>query len=298
MNLELNFVKLFFVQNEQPNALDYNQPLIRELEKDVPPAGPSPDNPPWKSLEAFAVWFVSFLFIAIVPIFFVVPYALNKVALADLGTFVQKDPTAILLSIVGVLPAHLLTILLAWMVVTRMRKYSFREMLGWKSGGFRWWHYPLIFIGIVLVSAAVTYFIPEQDNELLRMLRSSQAAVFVVAFLATFTAPLVEEVIYRGILYSAFQRKFGVVPAVIFVTIIFAGVHFVQYWGSPSTIILICLLSLILTLVRVKAKNLLPCIILHTVINGVQAILLIAQIFLPDANAVENKAAAALHLLK
>jgi membrane protease YdiL (CAAX protease family) len=222
---------------------------------------------------------------------------LNKVSLAELGTFVEKDPTAILLSIVGVFPAHLLTLLMAWMVVTRMRKYSFRETLGWKSGGFAWWHYPLIFIGIVLVSGVVTYFIPEHDNELLRMLRSSQAAVFAVAILATFTAPLVEEVIYRGILYSAFQRTFGVVPAVIFVTIIFAGVHFVQYWGSPSTILLICLLSLILTLVRVKAKNLLPCIILHTVINGVQAILLVAQIFVPDPGAVENKAAAALHLL-
>jgi membrane protease YdiL (CAAX protease family) len=293
------FVKLIFVQNEELKNLDYNQPLIRDLERNAPGETiPTPNNPPWNSLAAFGVWFASFLFIAVVPLFLVIPYALksnvvliDKTALAD---FVQNDPTAIFLGIAGVLPAHLLTLLLAWLVVTRFKKYSFRETLGWKSGGFAWWYYPLIFAGIIAVSAVVTFTIPEQDNELARILRSSQAAVFAVAILATFTAPLAEEVVYRGILYSAFQRTFGVAPAVIIVTMIFAGVHFLQYWGSPGTIFLICFLSLVLTLVRVYSKNLLPCIILHTIINGVQAILLVAQTFLPS----EPKAAAVIHLLK
>ncbi len=96
------------------------------------------------------------------------------------------------------------------------------------KGGFAWWYYPLILIGIVIVSGTVTYFIPEQDNDLLRILRSSPAAVYTVAILATFTAPIVEEVIYRGILYSAFQRTFGVFPA-HFLTLLLA-------WDSRNQI--------------------------------------------------------------
>jgi membrane protease YdiL (CAAX protease family) len=202
------------------------------------------------------------------------------------------------LSVVGIIPAHLLTLVLAWLVVTKFKKYSFRQTLGWEKGGFVWWYYPLILIGIAAVSAVVLHFLPEQDNEMARILQSSNAAVYAVAFLATFTAPLVEEVIYRGILYSAFQRTFGVIAAVASVTLIFASVHFLQYWGSPGTIFVICFLSLVLTLVRVRTKNLLPCIILHTLINGIQSIVLVGQTFAGDSNAVQNQAAAIVHLLK
>ncbi|MEO6587861.1 MAG: CPBP family intramembrane glutamic endopeptidase, partial [Pyrinomonadaceae bacterium] len=117
----------------------------------------------------------------------------------------------------------------------------------------------------------------EQDNELLRILRSSRTAVILIAIMATFTAPIVEELIYRGILYSAFQRTFGVKLAVILVTLAFALVHVPQYWGDFVSISMICLLSLILTLVRVKTDNLLPCIVLHFVFNGIQSLVLILE---------------------
>ena len=136
------------------------------------------------------------------------------------------------------------------------------------------------------------------SDQMARMMQSSRAAVLVIAFLATFTAPLTEEVVYRGILYSAFQRSLGVAPAVFFVTLIFAGVHFYEYWGSPSTILLICFLSLVLTLVRVRAKSLLPCFILHTLINGTQSLLSILQTFvLPHLERAQDapQNASALH---
>ena len=93
---------------------------------------------------------------------------------------------------------------------------------------------------------------------------------------------MVEEVVYRGVLYSAIQRSIGVKGAIAIVTALFALVHVPQYWGSPGTIILICLLSLVLTLVRVSTGNLLPCIILHTIFNGIQSLFLVLQPFLPE----------------
>jgi membrane protease YdiL (CAAX protease family) len=101
--------------------------------------------------------------------------------------------------------------------------------------------------------------------------------VYIVAFVATFTAPFVEEVVYRGVLYSAFQRWLGVPGALIITTFLFALVHVPQYWPSYSTIFLLTLLSLILTTIRVKTGNLLPCIIFHTIFNGLQSISLIAE---------------------
>ena len=186
------------------------------------------------------------------------------------------------MNVLAVIPAHIFTIIVAWFIVTKNKKFSFKQTLGWSPDNFRWFYYILILVGFFAIAGVVNYFIPEQDNDLLRILRSSRTVVYIVAFLATFTAPLVEEVVYRGVLYSAIQRSIGVKGAIAIVTALFALIHVPQYWGSPGTIILICLLSLVLTLVRVSTGNLLPCIILHTIFNGIQSLFLVLQPFLPE----------------
>lgn len=244
----------------------------------------NPDNPPWNSFLAFMVWVGSVALIIVIPMMIVLPYvfanvedARNPVILAE---FVSKDPVSILLQIAAIIPAHLLTLLLCWLVVTNGRKYPFLETLGWKSGGMRWWHYVAVLGSFMGLAIVVGYFIPEQDNELLRILKSSRTAVYLVAFLAVFTAPLVEELVYRGVLYSAFQRSVGTTLSVVIVTVLFAVVHVPQYLPSVSTILLLTVLSLILTLVRVKTGNLLPCVILHTIFNALQSAFLLAEPYL------------------
>ncbi len=234
---------------------------------------------------AFLVWLASVAFILIVPSFLVLPYIFSQSAdFTDRNKLLeisQTDPTVLLISVLGVIPAHLLTLALAWLVVTNFRKFSFRETLGWNWDGFKFWHCFVILGGFYILAAIAANYFPEQENDMLRILRSSRTAVYVVAFLATFTAPIVEEVIYRGVLYSAFQRTLGIPVAVLLVTILFALVHVPQYYPSYSTIFLICLLSLVLTLVRVYTNNLLPCIALHMVFNGLQSLLLILEPYLP-----------------
>jgi len=252
------------------------------LELPEEPSGsdrPTPNDPPWNSWIAVGTWILSVLLIVIVPTLFLLPYAMSQVPPITennaLVEFAKNDPTAIILQILAIIPAHIITLLIAWLVVTRFRTYSFRETLGWKSGGMVWWYYPAILVAFAATAIVVGSFFPEQENDLIRMLRSSKSAVFLVAFLATFTAPVVEEVIYRGVLYSAFQRKVGTSAAFLIVTLMFAIVHVPQYYPSYSTIFLLGLLSVILTAIRVRSKNLLPCIILHTLFNGIQSVFLV-----------------------
>jgi membrane protease YdiL (CAAX protease family) len=295
LELETNLAKLFFVEiSNQPNVENFSNaqpPLILQ------PENPTPNNPPWNVLTAIGIWILSILAIIIFPAVFIVPYFLMNRQIS-LETF-QTDPTAIFLSLLAVIPAHIFTLAAAWLVVTKFNKFSFKETLGWDWGGFKWWYFPVIVITFFIFAAIVETFLPEQDNELMRILRSSRSAVYVTALLATFTAPIVEEVIYRGILYSALQRSIGVVWAVTFVTAAFAGVHFLQYWGSPGTIVLICILSLILTLIRVRTKNLLPCIVLHFIFNGIQSLVLILQPFLPEnLGGVQEQVTSVIHFFK
>jgi membrane protease YdiL (CAAX protease family) len=254
-----------------------------------------PYNPPWSSPVALGVWILSVFLIIVVPTIFLLPYIFSvsggQVDQETVTRVATTDPTGIFIQIVAILPAHILTLLAAWFVVTRNRRFSFTEMLGWRSGGMRWWHHVGIMVAFVSVMIVVGSIFPEQDNELLRMLRSSKLALYSIAILAVATAPLVEEVVYRGVLYSAFQRSVGTVGSVALVTFLFALVHVPQYYPSVSTILLLTLLSLILTLVRVYTGNLLPCIILHLIFNAFQSLLLVAEPYLNVPGSVQAEQA-------
>ena len=287
-------------QNSIENLSEPNTPVF------LPEEIPTPDNPPWSGWKAIAVWGLSVVFILVFPLLFVVPYMTSQgVSFSDsqrLSEFVTTDRTAVILQLLSIIPAHLFTLVIAWFVVTKYNKYSFRQTLGWKWGGFKFWHALLIFVFFYALASVLTWYFGEPKTDFHKILESSRAAVLLVAFFATFTAPLVEEVVYRGILYSAFQRRLGVAWAVVAATFLFALVHVPQYSndGVPDfvSISVILLLSLVLTLVRVFSNNLLPCIVLHTVFNGIQSLILVLQPYLPtDSSSTQEKAAFVIQLL-
>jgi membrane protease YdiL (CAAX protease family) len=239
------------------------------------------DQSRWGLGSALLVWLASVLLVLAVPLAAVMLYLSltdpGALSSGGLGDLLRSDPRLVFVNIVAVFPAHLLTLLAAWAVVTRLGGEPFFPALGTEWGGFKAWHAAAILVGFFIVSLAVTSVLPEQEHELMRILRSSRATVYAVAVLATLTAPLVEEVVYRGVLYSSAQRSLGRWGAVALVTVLFALVHVPQYLPSYSTIILITILSLTLTLVRVWTRNLLPCIVLHLVFNGLQSLRLLAE---------------------
>jgi uncharacterized protein len=255
----------------------------------------SPNNPHWHPVVAVLVWLASVGFILIVQSVFVFAFmiiremsassvnikiAIENLRGMDLPKLIKTDPTLIIVAISTVIVAHLLTILLAWAVVTKLGKVSFTEALGWKWNGFRVWMCFVIVASFYFYAAGMSYIFGSQDNELKQILESSRTVVYIIAFMATFTAPLVEEVIYRGILYSSFRKYVDVRFAILITTLLFAAVHVPQYYPDAGTILTICALSLVLTIVREKTGNLMPCIALHTIFNGSQSILLILQPYL------------------
>jgi len=112
------------------------------------------------------------------------------------------------------------------------------------------------------------------------LVESSIPARFATAFVATFTAPLVEELVYRGVLYSAIERALGTAVAIGAVSLLFAGVHVFQYINNVSVITVITLLSFTLTVVRASTGSVLPCFIIHLVFNGIQSLVIALTPFL------------------
>jgi membrane protease YdiL (CAAX protease family) len=236
---------------------------------------PGPDNPTWGLGAALLVLFGSLILMFVMPLIFVLPYA----AMKGLDSFDPLGRTSILLQVLALFPTHLLTFALVWMVVTRFGRYPFKEAIGWGwVRGVRLWSCIGLGILLFIVGSGIAKLLGgDKPTQLEQIINSSLAARYAISFLAVFTAPLVEELIYRGVLYAPLQRLLGVPAAVAIVLLLFTGIHVPQYWPNFGVIVAVGLLSIVLTLLRAFSGRLLPCVVVHFVFNGVQAVLLVAE---------------------
>jgi len=191
---------------------------------------------PWLEVViAFLFWVLSVFLLAVIPVVVALPYLISQWSKFGPPTpeALMEDKQLLFWSVVGIVPAHLLTIAVAWVLITRIRRRPF-----WKTLGFEWPKHPspavisLVCLGLSLVLLAigwaVTTLLGGGKTQLDLLVESSMGARIATALLATFTAPLVEELVYRGVLYSALEQATGKVIGVIVVTMLFAGVHVFQ----------------------------------------------------------------------
>lgn len=94
--------------------------------------------------------------------------------------------------------------------------------------------------------------------------------LYVIA--AVLLQPLVEEVYFRGILFVALEKRIRTLPAIIIVTIVFALLH-------PRHQLYVLPVAIALGTVRVKARSVAACFLLHASYN---LFLAIYQIVFPS----------------
>ena len=135
-----------------------------------------------------------------------------------------------------------------------------------------------VLVAVLLVSILLEKVLPNKENTSFDLLiKSSRQARLWIAFLAVFTAPLVEELTYRGVLFSSLRPRVGLNWSIAIVTLLFSLVHFPQYWGAWAGLAGLTLLSLALTIVRASTRSIFPCIVIHTLNNVVGAIQILSM---------------------
>lgn len=252
----------------------------------------NPDDPPWGVGLAIAVWVTSVVLLIVMQFAVAVPYVIYKSAATGSTLGLATDPTLIFLSILAILPAHILTLLIVWFLVTKRGRRPFWQTFGWSwPRNFGPWKTVGLAFLLLGVSVLITQALGGKETPLDQVIASSLRSRFATAILAVGTAPLVEELTFRGVLYPAIQRSFGMVWAVVMVSVLFAAVHLFQYFTNFGVVVVISLLSISLTLLRARTGRLLPSFVLHLIFNGVQAVFLAVQPFLGKPP-IENKAAA------
>jgi membrane protease YdiL (CAAX protease family) len=241
----------------------------------------------WREVTfSVGVWLASIVALLIVPVVFAIPYLVFRIARLGPPTpeALSTDKGLIFFSVAGVLPTHMLTVVFVWLVVTHGGRRPF-----WKNIDFDWpKKYSPVIVTLLsvllatllyLVAIGITSFYGERKTDLDLLIESSIYTRFATAFVAVFTAPLAEELIYRGLLYRALERAAGMGVAIALVSLFFAGVHVFQYRNNIAVIIAITLLSITLTVTRAITGKVLPSFIIHLVFKGIQSVIIVLSGF-------------------
>jgi membrane protease YdiL (CAAX protease family) len=99
-----------------------------------------------------------------------------------------------------------------------------------------------------------------------------------VALLATCTAPLIEELYYRGFLLTQLRLAAGRASAVLLVTTLFAAQHMGQYRDADGliswpSVFAVTASGLVMALLRLGTGSLAPGVIVHAVYNAFNTVL-------------------------
>lgn len=100
------------------------------------------------------------------------------------------------------------------------------------------------------------------------MFRSRQSVLLLMA-LGILVAPLVEETIFRGVIYPVIAGKFGIAAGVLVTGTLFGLAHAQQLGGAWGQISLLILVGIILTYIRARAGTVAASYFVHLGYNSI-----------------------------
>jgi membrane protease YdiL (CAAX protease family) len=209
-----------------------NQPQVPWTTRDV-----------WIGLALFLVWLLISVGFGFALEFFDWKF--------DLGLFL------VLWELILILPAWWLTV----------RKYQ----VDWRSLGLRKFDLTTIVIGCGLMLFSFAFNFLYNLSLMLKGIQSgidpnalfgSGASPFLIFVAGIVIAPLVEEIFFRGFVFTGLREKYGWVAAALISAALFAVVHL-----QPLTMLPIFLMGLIFAYLYQRTESIWPAMIMHFATN-------------------------------
>ncbi|MEX2553742.1 MAG: type II CAAX endopeptidase family protein [Actinomycetota bacterium] len=121
------------------------------------------------------------------------------------------------------------------------------------------------FVGVViaLITVGVQVLFPPGEgfeDPLSQMASVPGWPRILFVFVVIVVAPLEEELLFRGVMYTGFVRSTGKWVAAVLVTVLFAAGHYYGYWPATAMVLVV---GAAMLAVRVKTGSLWPAVALH-----------------------------------
>lgn len=238
----------------------------------VEPQYPPDLRVPWttKDVVAFMIFYLASPFLLAIPVFIFVGVMHHR----DISAL--KDDKALqgLLAVILQVLASAAAFGYLWFLSVARGAASFWSTLGWTPLITRFKSKRLL-IGILSATGFILAVLVAYVSNLagapkdlpIEELMHSRAALIALLATSVLVAPLIEETVFRGLLYPVIARRLGMLPGVVITGILFGMVHAQQLWPAWKQIGLICLVGVIFTWVRASRKTVWASYIMHLSYN-------------------------------
>jgi len=231
------------------------------------PAARRMPTTPWQARDAFLVLGAGLLFLSLALI-----VTLGFAQLQAIDTH-ATGPRAVISTLVSI-GFLLFSLAMIWLLI--MQRYrSTWDALGLRNVSWQWFAaVPLIFAFLIftdvlvlrtmvsLFGPAATWPAPLTTTTLDAM---QQPALEVLTILTgVVLTPIVEELLFRGVLYQALRRKHSVGNAALLSALIFALMH-----GSIVLFIPLTVMGIVLAFVYERSGSLIPTMLVHACNNAI-----------------------------
>ncbi|HXE75307.1 MAG TPA: CPBP family intramembrane glutamic endopeptidase [Candidatus Xenobia bacterium] len=159
---------------------------------------------------------------------------------------------------------QVLLLLSLYLILRRIRGVPFWSSLAFRAlpAGRLGFGFLLGFLLAPLIQGA-NLLVPPPEPLMLERLFTTKAASLLILGAAVLVAPFIEELVFRGYIYTLLERLWGGLPAVLISGILFGAIHFVQLWPGWFQMILICVVGIVFSAVRARAGSTLASVAVH-----------------------------------
>ena len=187
---------------------------------------------------------------------------------ADFGDPTTKAFVAIIIQAL----ASVLVLAFMYTLITVKHELPFGGVIGWRPIVYRPFFYGTaygaagVFLAVTVALASNLMSMPDQPTPFEDLLQDPSALLLVAAF-GVAIAPVFEELIFRGFVYSVFERTHGQLAAVIITAGAFALIHGPQYGWHWQILLLLMYVGIVFGAVRAATKSIVPPTIIHASYN-------------------------------
>jgi membrane protease YdiL (CAAX protease family) len=140
--------------------------------------------------------------------------------------------------------------------------------IGWNWPGTSWFGWMALGVGLALLVQSASVLLPVPKSlPIDRYFRDTVGAYMMAVFGLTF-APLVEELFFRGFLYPAVARPWGMMSGVVVTSALFAFIHASQLAHAWAPLLLLFFVGVVLTVMRARTGSVATTFLIHVGYNA------------------------------
>jgi CAAX protease family protein len=160
-------------------------------------------------------------------------------------------------------------VVIGYMVwVVRSRGRAFWATIRWNWPQATWFGWMAMGVGLAVVVQSASALLPIPKSLPIDLyFRDTVDAYMMAAFGLTF-APLMEELFFRGFLYPAVARRWGVVGGVVVTSALFAFIHASQLAHAWAPLLLLFFVGVVLTVIRANKGSVATTFLIHVGYNA------------------------------